>query len=117
MKKYKATSLEKHLNDLDGTPQDKVKKLVSIHYIYTKPITESNFNKYLYVDQKDFEIHGELDEDGNLVDGGVLFYWSVPILTHPKTIGEFITIATALNREIFWDNDTWVEYIYISQKY
>jgi hypothetical protein len=118
MKKYKAKPIEEHLMNLSGNPGKKVEKLISIHYIYSKPLTESNFKKHIRSDKEfDFEVYDELDENGNRVPFGVLFYWETPILTQPKTLGQFISVASALGRELYWEEDTWVKYIYINSKY
>lgn len=118
MKNYKALPLEQHLEDLSGNPSKKVEKLVSIHYIYSKPITKANFKKHLRTKgEEHFEILDELDENGNRVPTGVIFGWGVPISANPQTIGEFITIATALGRELYWEETTWVKYLYLNPKY
>lgn len=117
MKNYKATPLEDHLEDLSGEPTKFREKFQSIHYIYSKPLTEANFKKHLRSEDQDFEIHDELDQDGNKVPYGVLFYWETPIMARPKTLGQFISIATSLDRNLFWEEETWVKYIYINSKY
>ena len=117
MSKHKAKPLEQHLEDLSGEPSKFREKFQSIHYIYSKPLTEGNFKKHLKAQDQDFEIFEEKDEEGNKVSHGVLFYWETPIMTRPKTLGEFITVATALDRNLFWEEETWVKYIYINSKY
>lgn len=118
MKSYKALPLEQHLEDLSGNPSKKVEKLVSIHYIYSKPITNANFKKHLRTkNETDFEILDELDENGNRIPNGVVFKWGVSVPVHPQTIGEFISIATALGRELYWEETTWVKYLYLNPKY
>ena len=108
MKKYKAKPLDEHLLELSGKPEKKVEKLISIHYIYSKPMTEKD---------PDFEVFDELDEHGNRVPHGVLFYWDTPIFTQPKTIGQFISVAAALGRDLYWEEDTWINHLYINVKY
>ena len=48
---------------------------------------------------------------------GVLFYWDTPIFTQPKTIGQFISVAAALGRDLYWEEDTWINHLYINVKY
>ncbi len=118
MKKYKAKPLDEHLLELSGKPEKKVEKLISIHYIYSKPMTEVNYSKYIRTEKDpDFEVFDELDEHGNRVPQGVLFYWDTPIFTQPKTIGQFISVAAALGRDLYWEEDTWINHLYINVKY
>jgi hypothetical protein len=118
MKQYKAISLEQHLDDLSGEPSKKVSKLIDILYIYSQPATPANVKKYLRTDSApDFELHLETDENGNKVPRGCLFFWDTPIFAETKTIGQFISVATALGRELFWHEDVYKDYIYINSKY
>ena len=32
-------------------------------------------------------------------------------------LGEFISVASALGRELYWEEDTWANYLYINTKY
>lgn len=113
MKKYKAVSLVEHLTELRGLPTQKVEKLVDIHSIYSTPLTETTFNKYLWTDgEKDFEFH-KLD-DGNM---GVLFYWNQPIMTTPQTIGDFIVVCNCLGRSVYWHENVFLDNIAIVPKY
>lgn len=118
MKHYKAIPLEEHLAELKGEPTKKVEKLVSIHYIYSTPVSESAIKKYLRTaGDWDFEVFQELDDEGNLIENGVLFYWETPIYARCKTIGQFISVATALDRTLYWEEETYKNYIYINTKY
>jgi hypothetical protein len=118
MKKYKAKPLENHLEELNGDPKKKVSKLLSICYIYDSPATEQNIKKYLRTENEpDFEVFREVDEDGNVVKNGVLFYWQTPIYAEVSTVGQFISVATALGRELYWEEETYRNYIYINTKY
>lgn len=112
MKKHKAQSLVTHLAELKGNPTKKVEKLVSLYSVYATPLSEDNFNKFLWTDNKDFEIH-------DLGDGkvGVLFYWQQPIMTTPATIGDFIVVANSLGRNLYWHEDIFLRDIAIVAKY
>lgn len=118
MKKYIAKPLEEHLEDLNGNPSKKVEKLVSICYIYSAPATPLNVKKYLRTEEEpDWEVHWEEDERGRIIPHGVVFYWQTPIFAAVKTIGQFISVATALDRTLYWEEETYKEYIYINTKY
>lgn len=118
MKQYEAKPLEQHLEDLHGTPSEKVSKLVSITYIYSQPCTPLNVKKYLRsAEEPDYEVHYEKDEHGNVVPLGTLFYWQTPVFARTHTIGQFISVATALDRKLYWEEETYKNYIYINTKY
>ena len=121
MKKYPARPLEEHLEDLTGTPSKKVERLVNICYIYSQAATPTNVQKYLRTEEDpDYEVYGEINEEGRenkATVNSTVFYWQTPIHTTPKTIGQFISVATALGRELFWEEETYRDYIYINTKY
>jgi hypothetical protein len=108
MKEFKAKPFVEHIEELSGTPQKKVEKLVSIYSVYSQPLTEKNFKKYLWTKDDDFEIH-----DGE----GVLFYWEHPILTRPVTIDQFISVSASLGRDLFWHEDVYLNNLNITVKY
>jgi hypothetical protein len=118
MKKYKAVSLVEHINELRGEPTKKVEKLVDIHSIYSAPLSEDNFNKYLWTEgEKDFEIHTVKDEQGNYLRTDTVFYWQQPIVTCPQNIGDFIVVANSLGRTLYWHEDVFLRDIAIVAKY
>lgn len=118
VKKYIAKPLEDHLQDLHGTPEQKTAKLIDITYIYSTPATPSNVKKYLRTEgEPDWEVYHEKDESGNTVPHGVVFYWQTPIFARVNTIGQFISVATALDRELYWEEETYRKYVYINSKY
>lgn len=121
MKKYIARPLEEQLEELSGTPQEKVRKFMNIYYIYSQEATPTNVKKYIRTEKDpDYEVYGVIDDNNRENKGTVdcsVFYWETPIRTTPKTIGQFISVATALGRELFWEEDTYRNYIYINTKY
>lgn len=118
MKKIEAKPLEEHLQELSGTPTSKVEKLVSITYIYNSPATLNNVNKFLRTEEDpDFEVYNEEDDNGKAVPHGTVFYWETPIFARTKTIGQFISVATALDRKLYWNEEVYQEYLHINIKY
>jgi hypothetical protein len=125
MKEYPAKPFEEQIEDLSGSPSKKVEKLVSIHYIYSQPVTEHNVKKYIRTKGDPYyDVHDELDADGNRIPFGVAFYMPTPegvsrpeTMTHPRTIGQFISVATALGRELFWEESIWKDYIFVPKRY
>ena len=116
-KEYRAQPLEEHIEELRGMPSEKVDKLVSIHYIYSKPASENNIKKHLIDPEGKVDPLVELDENGNATPFGTMFYWHTPVHAHPRTIGQIVSIATALNIDLFWEESTWKEYLFINRKY
>lgn len=112
MKKYIAKPLEEQLEEVKGTATEFRAKFTDIYYIYSKPCTPLNIKKYIQPPTKEKDYEAFKDEDGS----GVMFYWQTPpLMTKPQTIGQFISIATALGQQLYWDEDTYRDYIYVNE--
>ena len=111
MKKYEVKTLEEQLAEVKGTASEFRSKFQDIYYIYSKPCNGNNLKKYIQPPTRENDY--EAFEDG--ANSGVMFFWQNPIMTHPRTIGQFISIATALNRELFWEEETYRRYIYVNE--
>ena len=117
MKKYIAKPLDEQLEEVSGSPTEFRKKFQDIYYIYSKPLNKANVKKYLQEPTRDadYEVFSEVGEDGLPKSTGVMFYWQTPIMTHPRTIGQFITVSVALGREVYWEEETYRKYIYVNE--
>lgn len=119
MDKFKAVPLDELLEDVSGNATQFREKFQKIYYIYSKQLTADNCKKLFQAPEResDYEVFEEVNEAGESVKGGVMFYWDTPIMTNPRTIGQFITVATALNRELYWKEEVYRDYVYVNAKY
>lgn len=116
MDKFKAVPLDELLEDVSGDATRFREKFQKIYYIYSKPLSIDNYKKYFAKnDSPDNDMDYEVFEDE--AGSGVLFYWQTPIMTKPRTIGQFITVATALDTNLYWKEEVYRDYVYVNAKY
>jgi len=113
MKKYLAKSFEEHIEELHGSPQKKIEKLLGIYHIYSKPFTSVNYLKYLRIADV-----GDFNTVWKILDNSVHVNMDNTNLTfNPKTIGQFVSTMDSLGINFYWEETTWQKYLYINSKY
>lgn len=102
-----ATPFESHIADLGGTPTKFREKIIAMYSIYSKSLTEVNYRAHLECLTGEVAVYEGFVQIANVDQ--TLFY--------PKTLGELISLCNSLNIDLYWDSNTYKEFIYYNSKY
>ena len=108
-----AIPFEEYIQELGGTPTKFREKLIDIISIYSKPLTEANYRKYLVCNSGSVSVY----DLGRTTPLCAVISKEQPIQAYPKTIGELITVCKAFDEDLYWDNDTYKSNIFFNSKY
>lgn len=100
LKKIKVKSLASECLEINGTAKEQRNKLRDLCYVYCKPFSESTVSNCFWFNSEGFEIKRG---SSLLCIGDEVF--------SPKSLSDFVSIALAAGIEIYWDNDTYTEFI------
>lgn len=99
MKKIKVQTLSDEILEITGTPKQQRNRIRELSYIYSKPFSEINVKSHFWHE------HGEeISVHSRRLNIGDFFFF-------PKSVSDFVSIALSMNMELYWDEETYTEFI------